>query len=55
MPMPETPELPRTDDPLAALRAGIESHRQLTDAARAVGEELREQPPVPIETTEGTP
>lgn len=50
--MTELPQLPKTDDPLASLRAGIDAHRQTTDAARAVGEQLRNEQAAPIDTTE---
>lgn len=47
-----TPPAP-TDDPLKALREGIDAHRQLTDAVEAAAADERRQPaptaPAPTE------
>lgn len=53
--MPDPITAPKTDDPLASLRAGVDAHRQVTDAARQVGEQLRNEQPAIIDTTETHP
>lgn len=39
--MPEPPNLPRPDDPLAALRRSVEAHQAATQASVEAGKQLQ--------------
>lgn len=53
--MPDKLDLPKPDDPLAALRAGIATHARLTEAAIQAGADAKANEPAPLDTTEATP